>query len=96
MRINRYLMGMAVTTGLMIGVIPRITLAGIIQFEWNDMFAVLDGAANLYEYARGDGIGIGGSPTSDGSFAGFNFNFDITGLTVADIGISDVPLPATC
>jgi hypothetical protein len=38
------------------------------------------------------GDGIGGVPMTDGPFTGFNFNSDITSLTVSSV--STVPLPA--
>lgn len=58
---------------------------------------VTDTAANAWRYEMGtaqllgDGTGVGGSPMLDGSFQGFNINFDFTDLTVTGI---EVPLPA--
>ncbi len=54
---------------------------------------VTDTAANLNEFAQGDGVGIGGNPMADGPFAGFNANFDMTSMTNFVV-VSEVPLPA--
>ena len=54
---------------------------------------VTDTAANLNEYAQGDGVGIGGNPMADGPFTGFNANFDITAMTNIVV-TSEVPVPA--
>ena len=54
---------------------------------------VADTAANLNEFAQGDGVGIGGNPMADGPFTGFNANFDITSMTNIQM-TSEGPVPA--
>lgn len=70
------------STGSCIGVSPSGALP-----------LVTDTAANLNEYAQGDGVGIGGNPMADGPFTGYNANFDITAMTNFVVP-SEVPLPA--
>lgn len=55
---------------------------------------VVDTAANLNEFAQGDGVGVGGNPMADGPFQGFNANFDITSLTNIVVTPTAVPVPA--